>query len=75
MSVDTPASLGLSLAEAKNQRTTKRPRMPTVKVTNCLKAIKKIREHELLSLEATTGRSFRWRLQVTTLLFERLGWK
>ena len=33
MNVDTPTSLGLFLVEAKKQRTTKRPRMSTLKAT------------------------------------------
>ena len=41
MSIDTPPPLDLSLAEAKNQRTTKSTRMSGFKVTCCVEAIKK----------------------------------
>ena len=58
MNVETPAPLSLSLFEAENQRTTKRPRMPCLKVTRCVEAIKKIRECELHCLEAMVGLPF-----------------
>ena len=82
MSVDTHAPLGLSLAATKNQRTTKRPRIPSLRVTHCGEA-KKIREHELRHLKVvveipcTSGP----RATPTSkpfdllLLFERVGWK
>ena len=83
MSVDTPAPLILSLAEPENQRITKRPRMPGLKVTHCVKTIKKIREHELHCLEAMVGLPFTLGSRTTltskpfdlSLLFKRLGWK
>ena len=55
MSVDTLASLNLSLTEAENQRTTKHPQMSGLEVTRCVKAIKKIRERKLHRLEAMVG--------------------
>ena len=58
MNVGTPAPLSLSLAEAKNQRTTKCPRMSGLKITRAVKAIKKIRERELHHLEAMVGVPF-----------------
>ena len=46
--MDTFAPLGLSLVEAENQKTTKRPQMSGFKITTChVEAIKKIREREL----------------------------
>ena len=43
MNVDTPSPLGLSLAKAENQKTTKRPQMSGLNVTRGVEAIKKIR--------------------------------
>ena len=45
------APVGLSLAEAENQRASKRPRISGLKVTHCAKAIKKIRECEYNTLK------------------------
>ena len=48
MNVDTSALLGPSLLEAKNQRTTKCPRISCFKATRCgVEEIKKITECEL----------------------------
>ena len=55
MSVDTPAPLGLSLVEAENQRTTKRPQMSGLRVTHCVEVMKKTRECELNCLGAMVG--------------------
>ena len=56
MNVDTPTPLGLSLAGAEKQRTTKRPRMLGFKATqHGVETIKKIRERELYRLEAMVG--------------------
>ena len=52
LSLDTPTPLDLSLIEAENQRTTKRPWMLGHKATRGVDAIKKIRKHELHNLEA-----------------------
>ena len=63
MNVDTPTPLGLSLAEAEKQRTTKRPRMSGFKATRCgVETIKKTRERELRlrRLEAMVGVSLHW---------------
>ena len=58
MNVDTPP-LGLSLDEAKMQRTTKRPRMSGFKaIRRGVETIKKIRERELHCLEAMVGVPF-----------------
>ena len=51
MSVDTLAPRDLSRTEAKNQRTTKSPRIQGLKGTRSAEAITKIREHELYHLE------------------------
>ena len=59
MNVDTLMPLGLSLEEAKMQRTTKRPRMLGVKTSrHGVEKIKKIRERELRRLEAMVGIPF-----------------
>ena len=48
MNVDTIAPLGLSIAEAENQRTTKYPQISGFKATRRgVEAIKKIRVREL----------------------------
>ena len=81
MSVDTHAPLGLSLAATKNQRTTKRPRIPGLKITRSVEAIKKIRERELHRLEAMVRVPFTSGPRTTPtlkpfdllLLFEKLG--
>ena len=84
MNVDTPTPLGLSLAEAEKQRTTKHPRMLGFKATRRgVETIKKTRERELHRLEAMVGVPFTLGPQATStskpfdlpLLFERLGWK
>ena len=46
--MDIPAPLGLSLAEVKNQRTTKCPQILGLKVTGYVTTIKKIRDVKLL---------------------------
>ena len=53
MNVDTPTPLGLSIAKAEKQRTTKHPQMLGFKATRRgVETIKKIREHEQRRLEA-----------------------
>ena len=83
MNVDTPP-LGLSLDEAKMQRTTKRPWMSSFKaIRRGVDTIRKIRERELRRLEAMVGVPFTLEQLATStsspfnllLLFERLGWK
>ena len=59
MNVDTPTLLDVSLVEAENRRTTKRPQIPSFKATRRgVEAFKKIRERELHLLKAMVGVPF-----------------
>ena len=70
-------TLGISLTEAQNQRTTKCRWILGLKVSCCVEEIKKIRECELHRLEAMVGLPFTPTSKPfdLPLLFERLGWK
>ena len=77
--IDIPATLGLSHAEAENQRAKRRPRMPGFKATRCHEAdIRKIRQRELPRLRAmvglqASGPTSQFTPLVRLLFFERLG--
>ena len=83
MGMDTLVTLGLSLVEAENQRITKCPRISSLKVTHCVEAIKKIREHGYTAWKLWLEYLLNWDQGPNPyqkpfdpqLLFERLGWK
>ena len=78
--IDIPATLGLSHAEAENQKAKRRPRMHGFKATRCHEAnIRKIRQSELPRLRVmaglqASGHTSQFTPLVRPLLFERLGW-
>ena len=72
---DTSAPLGLSFTEAETQRATKRPRVLGFKATRCHAVdIQKIRDRELLRLEAMVGTPLTSKPPNHPLFSDRLGW-